>query len=425
MIHPELVAEAEAFVTNYFSQHAFPELYFHNLQHTQNVVRRSAEIAEHEGATETDKTVVRLAAWFHDTGHLNGGIENHEARSVELMRTFMQEQSISDATLIDHVSRCIMVTKLPHSPTELAEQIMCDADVYHFGTADFRTTNKEVKRELIARDYADITKDWLQQSFKMLASQRFFTKYCLDTLSAGKQENIAWVTEKLEKKGKKPDAALLQQVGDDLKQAKNVEKLALEEEKQNQRLVARGVQTVLRLASSNHIELSQMADSKANILISVNAIIISVILSVLINRLDIDTYLTIPTIIFLTSSVVTTILAILTTRPKLTEGTFTREDILAKKTNLLFFGNFYKSTLAEYEWAMSKLLEDKDYIHGSQIMDIYFLGKVLGRKYKLIRLAYTVFMIGIIVSAIAFTIAVLLHIPKGNITIIDSSRSPL
>jgi predicted metal-dependent HD superfamily phosphohydrolase len=418
MNHPELVPEAEAFVNSFFAEHATPELYFHNLEHTQNVVRRSAEISEQEGVTESEKTVIRLAAWFHDTGHLTGSVENHEARSVEIMKEFMAAHNVTDMDFIEQVAKCIMVTKLPHHPTGLCEQIMCDADVYHFGTTEFQSTNKAVKKELFARGYEDWTTDWLQQSFRILASQHYFTRYCQDALASGKQENIAWITRKLEKKGKRPDPALLSQVTEEYIAAK-------EDEKQNQRLVARGVQTVLRLASSNHLELSQMADGKANILISVNAIIISVILSVLIRRLDIDPYLTIPTMLFLTSSVTTTVLAILATRPKLTEGTFTKEDILNRKTNLLFFGNFYKSSLQDYEWAMGKLLEDKDYIHGTQIMDVYFLGKVLGRKYKLIRLAYTVFMIGIIVSAVAFTVAVLMNSPRGNVTVIDGTQSPL
>ena len=66
--------------------------------------------------------------------------------------------------------------------------------------------------------------------------------------------------------------------------------------------MTKGVQTMLRLTSDNHVELSGMADGKANILISVNAIIISVILTVLLRRLQVDTYLTIPTIIFLAFS---------------------------------------------------------------------------------------------------------------------------
>jgi MFS-type transporter involved in bile tolerance (Atg22 family) len=169
-----------------------------------------------------------------------------------------------------------------------------------------------------------------------------------------------------------------------------------------------------------------MADSKANILISVNAIIISVVLGVLARKLQEETYLRIPTLIFLSSAVATIIISILATRPKINEGKFTPEDISAKKTNLLFFGNFYKATYNEYSEAMKKMMVDTDYLYGSLVKDIYYLGVILGRKYKLIRLAYNIFMIGIIISVIAFVIAVSIHnaAPPPN-TIIPGSGSPL
>ena len=193
--------------------------------------------------------------------------------------------------------------------------------------------------------------------------------------------------------------------------------------KQKGGLMTRGIQTMLRLTSDNHLELSGMADGKANILISVNAIIISVILTVLLRRLEIDTHLTIPTIIFLSFSLITIVIAILATRPQITQGVFSREDILNKKTNLLFFGNFHKASLEEYEWGMSQMMKDQDYLYGSLIKDIHHLGVVLGRKYKLIRIAYSVFMIGIIISVIAFTLAVLLNTARGGTP--NSSSMPL
>src|SRR5690606_33523981 len=164
-----------------------------------------------------------------------------------------------------------------------------------------------------------------------------------------------------------------------------------------------------RLTSDNHLELSGLADGKANILISVNAIIISVILSVLLRRLEVDTHLTIPTIIFLLFSLTTIVISIQATRPKVSSGTFSREDILNKKTNLLFFGNFHRASLKEYEWGMREMMKDQDYLYGALINDIYHLGVVLGKKYKLIRLAYFVFMVGIIISVLAFALAVLLN----------------
>ena len=187
----------------------------------------------------------------------------------------------------------------------------------------------------------------------------------------------------------------------------------------------KGMQTMLRLTSSNHNALSEMADRKADILISVNSIIISLILSILLRKLQTDPWLTIPTIIFLTVAVVTIVLAILATRPKISSGMFTQEDLVNKKTNLLFFGNFYKVDLDTYEKAMGTMMRDSDYLYKSIVKDIYFLGIVLGRKYKLLRLAYNIFMVGIIISVISFAIASILNsAPVPADTISNATGSP-
>jgi len=91
------------------------------------------------------------------------------------------------------------------------------------------------------------------------------------------------------------------------------------------------------------------------------------------------------------------------TRPKITDGKFTKDDILNKKTNLLFFGNFFKMDLPDFAWGMKEMMEDKEYLYGSMVKDFYFLGQVLGRKYKYLRICYTIFMFGLIISVIAFT----------------------
>jgi hypothetical protein len=169
----------------------------------------------------------------------------------------------------------------------------------------------------------------------------------------------------------------------------------------------RGVDTLFRVTLGNHTRLSGIADSKANILLSVNAIIISIALSSIIPKLDSpkNAHLVIPTFIMLISSVTTIIFAILSTRPKVTTGVFTREDIEAKKINLLFFGNFYKMPLAEYDWAMNEMMKDRDYLYSTMIKDLYYLGLVLQRKYTLLRIAYNLFMMGLIITVIAFIIA--------------------
>jgi len=196
-------------------------------------------------------------------------------------------------------------------------------------------------------------------------------------------------------------------------------------DKQTSSLISKGIQTMLRLASSNNLRLSEMADRKANILISVNAIIISVSISVLFRKFETDPFLVVPTIVFLTSSVITIVLSILATRPNITGGQFSKEDITTKKVNLLFFGNFYKASLEDFKWGMGIMMRDPEYLYGSLIKDVYYLGVVLGKKYKLLRIAYNIFMAGIVISVIAFTIAVFTKSPESTTVITSPNTSPL
>lgn len=411
-MNDNIYKQAAQHVTRMFEDHHNPALVYHSIDHTKNVVEKAEEIAAHYQLSEREMLIIYIAAWFHDTGHLFTDIVGHEDKSIDLMREFMQGR-IEDETLVQEIADCIMATHMPHVPHNRLQEIMCDADTYHFGTKDFKITNKQVREELKLRNFTAPLKEWEKNTLELLKQHKYFTSYCQQLLAAGKQKNIDRAARKL---------AEVQPTMPNKKESK--EKISAEE-KQQHSLVARGIQTMLRLTSENHLELSNMADGKANILISVNAIIISIILSVLVRKLEVEPYLTIPTLMFLGFSVITIVIAILATRPSITEGKFTREDVLNKKTNLLFFGNFYKSTMADYEWAMGSLMQDKDYLYNSLVRDIYYLGVVLGRKYKLIRLAYTVFMVGIVLSVIAFLVATLFAAPREVTTVSMPANTPL
>lgn len=169
----------------------------------------------------------------------------------------------------------------------------------------------------------------------------------------------------------------------------------------------KGIDTMFRTTLNNHNNLSGLVDNKANILLSVNAIIISVSLTTIIPKLDnpSNAHLIIPTLVLIISSVIAITFAILATRPSITQGSFTRKEVEEKKANLLFFGNFYKMPYEDYNWAMNELMKDKEYVYNSMIKDLYHLGIVLEKKYRLLRVAYTIFMFGIIISVLAFLIA--------------------
>ncbi|MBA4139176.1 MAG: HD domain-containing protein [Segetibacter sp.] len=399
--------KVEHHAVDLFNKNTDETLVFHNLRHTKTVVSRTKEIAGHYDISERDTLVLYTAAWFHDTGHLFSKPVGHEVKSADIMRSFMEDNA-EDKSVIGDIEQCIMATKAPRNPATLLHEIICDADTYHLGTKEFKETNKLVFRELELKNNGRLNRYQANKdAVALMEEHRFYTSYCKERLEEQKQKNI----KKLKKK---------------LSEMPNPEsrKSLIIDEKNN--LATKGIQTMLRLTSENQMKLSDMADHKANILISVNAIIISVILTVLLRRLTTEAYLTIPTIIFLVVAVVTIVIAILATRPKIiSDGTFTDQDIEDKKTNLLFFGNFHKSTLEQYDTAMRKMMRDSDYLYSSVIKDIFMLGVVLGRKYRLIRLAYNIFMIGIIVSVVAFAIAAIFYASSTPGAIQTGTGSPL
>jgi HD superfamily phosphodiesterase len=409
--------KVEQYVVDLFEDNKDSTLVFHNLHHTKTVVNRTKEIAGHYNINERDMLVLYIAAWFHDTGHLFTRPVGHEDKSVEIVNAFMQDH-FEDEELTQAIDQCILATKAPRSPANLLEEIICDADTYHFGTKEFRETNKLVLKEIeLKNGYIDLQKE-LKGALKMLEEHVFYTSYCRELLEETKQKNIKKVKKKLNEMSEHEDKKNPSPIEKSIAIKKS---LVIDREKD---LATKGIQTMLRLTSENQMKLSDMADHKANILISVNAIIISVILSVLMRRLQEDTYLTIPTVIFLVVAVVTIVIAILATRPKISNGTFSNQDILDKKTNLLFFGNFHRATYEDYDTAMRKMMKDADYLYASLIKDIYMLGVVLGRKYRLIRLAYNIFMIGIVISVIAFGIAAILN-GSDPAAVTTQSGSPL
>lgn len=408
----------EDYVTGLFNQMHSPNLSYHNLDHTKIVVKHTQEIAGHYNVSETEMLILYAAAWFHDTGYLFTEPEKHEEMSVDVMKKFMIDV-VAEPDTIDQISGCILATKVPYNPKNLLQQILCDGDSYDLGTKNFKVTNKKIYEEVKLRGKVVTPLEFLNQSIRFLEDHQFFTNYCKELLNTGKEKNI----KRLEKKSKKKSIQVAVN-----KKKKHREDAGIpafsEMNKDKSGLMSKGIQTMLRLTSQNHLKLSDMADSKANILISVNAIIISVILGVLLRKLSEETYLIIPTIIFLLVAVTTIVISILATRPKISEGNFTMDDVKSRKTNLLFFGNFYKATYEQYDLAMRELMMDTDYLYGTLVKDIYFLGIVLGRKYKLLRLAYNIFMIGIIVSVLAFGIATFFSDSSTAGTVINGTGSP-
>jgi predicted metal-dependent HD superfamily phosphohydrolase len=398
----QILKDAQVYVTEIFQKKVSPIFVFHNLTHTQQVVRAAEELAANYALNDQDHFVLLMSAWFHDTGFSSGQAEEHEKESIQIATVFLQNHNV-DAETIQRISSCIQATRMPQSPLSQVEKIMCDSDLYHLGSTDFKKMNDSLRQEQEAYFKKEFgKKEWRQRNIEFLESHQYFTDYCQQRLEPKKQQ----VIKDLQKRqGTKEVKHTLEMeispysFGKGGEQASTVNKTKLDKDAE------RGIQTIFRTTSNNHMQLSEMADSKANIMISVNSIIISLILSFVVARLEYYPQFMIPAVLLTAVCVAAITFAILATRPSVTGGRFTEDDIRTKKTNLLFFGNFHKMELDEYNWAMNELLKDRDYIYGSMIKDVYFLGVVLARKYRLLRISYNIFMFGLIISVIAFGFA--------------------
>lgn len=388
----DITKKTEDFVFNLFKENLPNTFLYHNFTHTQRVLRSVKEILEHYPVTEEDALIVQLAALLHDTGYTKTRM-GHEEVSVKIATTFLKEQQV-EQHLIDAVNTCIMATKLDYTPKTELEKILRDADASHFGKEYFNEASEFLRKELELQDVkAYSTSEWLNENIEVLSQKhQFYTDYALRNWQAQKASNLA---ELIKSKTKEKQSHQKEQMKAEYKaNAKNSSP-------------ERAIQSFFRTALRNHIKLSDIADTKANILLSVNAIIISLLLTNLFAKFDnpANQFLIVPTIILLLSSITSMILSIIATRPNITSGEFTKEDVKNKEVNLTFFGNFHKMKLEDFEWAIDELIKDKDYVYKSLTKDLYFLGKVLDRKYRILRVTYTIFMTGMIISVIAFAVS--------------------
>jgi hypothetical protein len=356
------------------------------------VVEAASQIADHYQISDGDTFVLTTAAWFHDLGYFVNA-DNHEEHGVHLAQEFLHELQVEPET-IARISDVILATRIPQHPKTRLQEILCDADLFHFGMTNFWQLSKRLRKEREQRENRSITKtEWRRQTIETLANHQYFTDYCQLLLGHGKMANIKKLQDKELLQGYKMD-----NINDETES--RIKKIEGKINDRNKFAV-----TMFRVSSSNNQRLSDMADRKAHIMISVNAIILSAIISLVLRRLDQYSYMAWPSYLIICVTVLTMIYCILATRPSLPKGNFKLHELEEKKVNLLFFGNYSKMSIEDYTLAMEQIINNVELSYKTLIKDVYAQGVVLERKYKFLRTAYNIFMFGVILSALAFITA--------------------
>jgi len=377
-LNETIIREAEKFVTGLLKNET-PETYaYHTLDHTLEVVKNAVFIGTKEKLPEEEMYILRLAAWFHDVGYIKT-YKGHEKESAAMAVKFLEDQGV-DENIHASVAESILATAFPQNPEIQVARVLCDADFMHLGQENYFEQAEKLRQEQKNAGIRKVKKaEFDQESVRLFEEHHWHTVFCQNNLEETKQKNLGLLKKRIEKRATKMK----------MKAAKS-------------KSYSRGVDSMFKLTARNQINLSHIADNKSNILISLNGIIISVALATLVSKFKQEPAIIVPTIIFILFSLSTIVLAILSTRPNISSGKFTREDIKQQKVNLLFFGNFYNMDLEEYEWAVGEMINDDPYLYSTLTKDQYSLGTVLAKKYRLLRWAYNVFMVGLVITVGAF-----------------------
>ncbi|RSK46259.1 Pycsar system effector family protein [Hymenobacter perfusus] len=398
----EIVKSAKAYVLALLEEKLPAQLVYHSPKHTTTVVKEARALAEAAGLDEADQEALVLAAWFHDAGYLDT-YDGHEFRSAELAGEWLTKQGYPpERTAL--VQTLIKATHRDATRETELEQLLVDADMSGMGRDDFFANAELLRAEWetsLGKTYSNT--EWAENQLAFLLAGKYYTKAAKDRYQDQLKDNIKEQRKLLKKTEKK-------------------KKKKTEEEEGTFAEPKRGIETMFRTMYSNHMKLSDMADKKANMMISLNAVLMSLIITYFGAKLGSKTaalsnvgvirnpIIAVPMGILLATALASVITAILCAQPDVTSFKWLKRSpqiATNRRVNLLFFGNFSKLSLDDFQSGMTQLMQQKDALYTNMVTDIYYLGDVLTKKYRLLRLSYTIFMVGLILTALSFGIALL------------------
>ncbi|WP_423147636.1 Pycsar system effector family protein [Rubrolithibacter danxiaensis] len=388
-----ILKNASAYVFNLFKEKLNGEYVYHSYRHTADTVKACKELAESYNLSSREYEVLMLAAWFHDTGYTDC-YNGHEEKSVAILKDYLQGEYRTED--LAEIEALILSTKFNSKIEGKLQEILHDADYINIGKKKFSERAELLRIEweqILDKKFSD--SEWAEEQLNFLIGTTFKTEAAILNYNTQREINIREQRNKVEEL----------KIADQKQKAK----IAVKEESKPKK-EGRGIETLYRSVYAYHINLSSLADNKANIMISINTIIISLIITLFGSGYTFSSNdgefesirFVFPMVILLFSSLTAVVFAILSARPTVTSKE--KYDLNNKKSSVLFFGNFSQLQLDEFVSRIKALKKEKEELYDSMSIDIYSLGAVLLKKYRLLTWSYNIFMGGLILSAVGFII---------------------
>lgn len=379
---------------------------YHNISFTNRLISAVEEIANKENLPDKEKEQVLIAAWLYVFGFINAESSKGSKKFKICMDCIKNEgkpffESVGYPKQDEENIYNLIENMNDLAAKDKSAAVFYDAIFMDYAKGKGKKYIKKIYQELLVFNVLKISKKkWYEDLIISLENHTYFTDYGKTVLETKKHSLIRSLKKELKALESIQNVALKKELDISDKELKELKKNIGKSSKTD----LRAIQTLFRNTSRNHYTLNTMVDRKANIMISINAIINSLIIGGLIGIVKMPDPKLIPVFILMVASLISMFYAIMSIRPDKTHGEFTEDDIRNKQGNLLYFGNFHNMGFRDYEWAMLEMLTDKDYLYSSLIRDIYYLGEKLQKKHTYIRKSLTVFLIGTGLSGISFLV---------------------
>jgi hypothetical protein len=385
---------------------------YHNIKFANRYQGHIDAISHCKSVSEENRQLGKLAGWIIAASFGNLKVEVGKNKKPKYNLEEEVSKTIGEFSIKQNIPEEISTTiKLAiremdsSAPTNTLSKLLTDAKNLDLVVGKNKKNLEKLYEELLLHG-ANLSKgNWNKYALNVLQNIDFHTPIC----SADAKPKLQTLISELEKEKKQikkqSDLALRKQFSIDETELKQLKKNLENSSGRDDR----GIQTMFRITSRNHYTLNEMVDKKANIMITINAIILSILVGGFISQvtdhghIHFDSY-DVPVLIMTLTATLSIMFAILAIRPDVTHGHFSEEDIRNKKGNLLFFGNFHSMDEKDFEWGFLEMMNDQDFLYSSMIKDLYYLGKVLERKYRQIRKSLTIFLYGIITSIVTLFI---------------------
>jgi len=379
----KILVETRNFVSSFYENELNSDDYYTN-DLTNNIIDLSQTISKESGLTSSESEITLIASYLLYPAFIK--------KDISTIRDFLSSQDYSETDKVIEVIDKVLNNEHPQSNIE---EVLWDSHFSYLAHPTFLNTDA-VFRAKSGTSFSDL--EWYEISQKVFIQHSYYTEYGQQEFNESKDANYQKVLKFIKKLQKMQDTELEKMLKLDGNELKDLKKKLSKIENRPER----GVETLYRLASKNLYTRLTMVDNKGNILISINAIIISITLGSVLSRLEEDPHLLLPIVLLLVTNLGSILFAILATRPPKTKGVFSINDITKSSANLLSFDNFFNMKREDYHQSMDHVANNADVLYSNITEDIFSMGKRLGTKYHYLRFSYNIFLYGLMISVLGF-----------------------